>query len=173
MTFNVEIAEQALGAIKAFPEKHAQEVWRCETGMCFAGWVGQLTTQWVTNDWRHDGTDLYQSVIDPEGVPISASISSVYLSHYSPRVQELAKQGTRMTEVSTYAEKVLGVGGPTARVLFASRNTAEDLEHMIKALSNGGSIELLRVPDNTGYLETVGVRALDAEGNEVYSRLWY
>lgn len=37
--FNAEIAHKALEAIRLDPTSHHQDVWRCDTGQCFAGWV--------------------------------------------------------------------------------------------------------------------------------------
>lgn len=40
---NIDLLAQVILHIEAHPETWEQETWRCDTGMCFAGWATQLS----------------------------------------------------------------------------------------------------------------------------------
>jgi len=60
--FNKELAERAIKAIEANPKEWQQGTWRCETGMCFAGWVAHMAgATWASSNVEDS------SVITPSG----------------------------------------------------------------------------------------------------------
>ena len=131
MIFNASLAEQVLGQIKAYPESHVQGAWRCESGMCFAGWTAQLTgyTWAALSD-----SDYAELVIDPDGSEIG---------DYDLGLDVLAPGVNISTPVSSagrVARKELNIDHDDADILFYGRNTVENLEQAVKHLANGDHI---------------------------------
>jgi hypothetical protein len=47
------LAYRTLDQIEAHPETWKQHVWRCDTGMCFAGWAAELAGgTWINSGFR-------------------------------------------------------------------------------------------------------------------------
>src|SRR5215216_7596400 len=64
MAFNRELADRAIKAIEANRDEWVQGLWRCDTGMCFAGWVAHMAgATWATNDRCSED---YLMVITPD-----------------------------------------------------------------------------------------------------------
>jgi hypothetical protein len=51
---NFQLLDTVMTHIEEHPDEHVQENWRCETGMCFAGWAVALSGryEWVSDDPR-------------------------------------------------------------------------------------------------------------------------
>lgn len=114
---NIEKLEAVLNQIKAHPESHNQEVWaektECGTAYCMAGWAVALAG--YEFDWHSDGTT-----------------SSV--------ITERTATSTHYELIEEVATVVLGLDFCDAVELFHSLNTVDDLELMVKNLSNGEPI---------------------------------
>jgi hypothetical protein len=116
---NVEKCEEVLQFIKDHPEKHDQGTWGhetdCGTAACFAGWAVLL-----------NGYELQLQFGDPFG-------------GHCFDVKSL-KTGVR-SAVATAAAEVLELTYGEAMTLFHAGNTFEELEQMVKNISNGDPIE--------------------------------
>jgi hypothetical protein len=114
---NIEKLEAVLDHIKMHPESHNQEVWaektECGTAYCMAGWAVALAGYEFC--WRSDGTT-----------------SSV--------ITERTATSTHCELIEEIATAVLGLDFRDADDLFHSLNTVDDLELMVKNLSNGEPI---------------------------------
>lgn len=107
-----KLAYHVLDWIEANPDLHKQEVYRCKTGMCFAGW----TTAAVGLKWRSDNAvrlsflvnpdleELDDHVIMPDGRILSAYAAAIIL---------------------------LGLDEFTVDFLFDGDNTVEDIRQVI------------------------------------------
>lgn len=110
---NNELLAQVLGAIKANPKHWDQSTWRCDTGMCFAGWTGELSHEW---NWEDSYTSRGFIRLD-DGA----------LEHNS---------------VGNFAQDKLGLTSSQADALFNGYNNLEDLEAMVKELQNNPNADL-------------------------------
>ncbi len=74
---NIELLDRVLAQIEEYPDQWNQDVWRCGTTYCFAGWACQMTgAQWAQSasagcppDWvvADDQDDLGTACIDDLG----------------------------------------------------------------------------------------------------------
>ena len=113
MEKNVNLLRTTLALIKINPEHHSQENWRCETGMCFAGWAGIIGgAEWANPDDPDDATVVF---INDDGKQV-------------------------FEHVSDYAKHALGLDWDDADRLFESSNSIDDLERMVDNLCNGDPI---------------------------------
>lgn len=144
MTFNTTLAEQVLGVIDARPEEWDQQSWRCETGMCFAGWAAELTeAQWLTERGSRWFTTMV-TVPNPDDFPEIewSSARQVYRHLYSSVFDSKVREAvfrpgmgpdTPSVQVSNWAAYRLGLPqdygmGP----LFSASNDREDLGRIVK-----------------------------------------
>lgn len=104
MSFNEELVRKALDAIKASPQEWDQAAWRCETGMCFAGFVAIAAGA----RWK-DPEDLHGLEVIPPG----------------------HKAGERLPDVAEFAAEALGLDLDEGLPLFDANNTIDDLERLI------------------------------------------
>jgi hypothetical protein len=115
---NVEKCEEVLQFIKDHPEKHDQRTWGyksdCGTTACFAGWTAVL-----------NGYEFY--------------FGRMVFERYYSGVKSL-KTGVH-SSTSTAAAVVLELTCDEAMMLFDGGNTFEELEQMVKNISNGDPIE--------------------------------
>lgn len=71
MPFHAELADRVLAQIKAHPETWNQEDYRCETGMCFAGWACELSgVQW----YGGPDEDYSDYTVGPDGSMVPADV---------------------------------------------------------------------------------------------------
>ena len=162
---NVPLAERVLGHITAFPDEHEQNTWRCESGMCFAGWAAQLAGyKWVC---RADSR-FAALVEDPDGMTISEYMDTLFRADLVAPNLKVIKYNlmpgmtmeTRVRAVSEVARDLLftakGMKLDTdlrqgqANVLFDGHNTIEDLQEAVKHLANGQVIMRRLNPDSDG-----------------------
>jgi hypothetical protein len=108
--FNADLARLAIKEIEANPQEWSQEVWRCETGYCFAGFVALAAgAQWVNPTLNEDeDDDDDNNVITPDG---------------------------RILSSSDYAREVLGVGAAESAELFWGGNTISSLKYQVGQLA--------------------------------------
>jgi len=111
MKFNTYLADATIGAIEANPESHNQGDWRCETGMCFAGWAAVVNgAKWV-----------YENPLD---APTAHDQGLVYNENGSEE------------HVSTYARRHLGLDLYHSDLLFWGGNTLEKIKEVVKDIAN-------------------------------------
>ena len=114
---NVDALRAGLAAVEAAAKRHEwdQRVWRCESGMCFAGWVAQINGgRWVTqdldgqwSDWLHAGLED-----DPARVVSSADGIQAVTARYR-------------------AMRILGLSQDEATMLFSSENDLPALRRTV------------------------------------------
>lgn len=102
--FNRELAERALKAIEANPQEWEQQAWRCDTGMCFAGFVAHAAgATWALPVINLDNP-RYSNVITPNGREMDAAL---------------------------FAAEELGLTTRYATSLFDGGNTLKDIKELI------------------------------------------
>lgn len=112
---NVKLLRETLAHIEAEPEKWDQSVYRCETGMCFAGWAVTLDGgRWKTRP-DEDGHALL--VAEAEDDEISRKMGDI---HAADR-----------------AHRILGLTDGQADALFEGDNTLDDLRAIVNAICEG------------------------------------
>lgn len=98
------LAYRTLDYIRAHPQEHQQRQWRCESGMCFAGWAVQLAGgRWVTGPADESRNLLYAEPADDQWV-VDGTITA--------RVR---------------AERLLGLDYDESDRLFHADNTVDEL----------------------------------------------
>ena len=122
---NTELAHKVLDHITANPKTWNQEEWRCDSGMCYAGWAVTLSDAGLR--WLNDDTSW---VILPEGFPEV---------HY-----EWKEDGERRAQAVNVAEILLDIDNLSARRLFRSVNTLEDLREYVRILEETQNDPVLR-----------------------------
>ena len=55
---NFEVANDVVAFLEEHPDQHKQDVWRCQTGMCFAGWTAErIGLEWENKVTQGNWTD--------------------------------------------------------------------------------------------------------------------
>jgi hypothetical protein len=133
-----------MGIINLHPEKHKQDVWRCSTGFCFAGWVAELQqVEWAaatTDDW-----EFMSYIYPPEDFDIESRVTLGFgirtVGEFdSPAASSKGRErkaGDRLVHVAEYAATVLGLSASEAETLFEGSNTREALELIVKGIESG------------------------------------
>ena len=110
---DLSLAFDVLDQVNAHPEQHVQTSWRCDTGQCYAGWVGVMTgAKWVSDN---PNSNDYERVHVPE------------------EYQHLF--GVNAVPVEYYATKVLGLN-EYQTALFNGSNSRPELEAMLSHLKD-------------------------------------
>lgn len=110
MTINVELLDRTLAHIEANPERWDQAVYRCATGMCFAGWACTL----AGGLWISDDDEVL--VAEPGEWP----------THQW--------DGEVVATARVRATRILGLDDAQASDLFSADNTIEDLRRIVAEL---------------------------------------
>jgi len=115
---NVQLLKQILAHIEANPGEWDQTWYRCDTGMCFAGWAAQLAGgKWYT-DSRDDKSGSYLIAEDGDDLhTINQFVANVPVVFASVR-----------------AMRVLGLTASQAEELFAGGNRLPDLRRIVARL---------------------------------------
>lgn len=109
-TINVTLLRQVLAHIETNPEVWDQGEWRCDTGMCFAGWTGELAGgKWITE-------------ADSMFAPYMVVERDDHLDH----VRYLSEVGYAV-DVEERATRLLGLTEDQADDLFTSANYKLDM----------------------------------------------
>jgi hypothetical protein len=110
------LLDAVIAQIEAHPETWRQGSYRCETGMCVAGWAAEMTGgQWLYAD-TEGSADLLAAV--PEDDP--------------ERVEEDA------IDAHYRAQRLFGIGAFEAGHLFAGGNKLTDIRRIRDELAAGG-----------------------------------
>lgn len=121
MTINVELLDRVMAHIEAHPETWDQKTFRCESGMCVAGWAAQLGGGlWLTGPEDNFCHHLVAEEGDPDG-----------------DIREW--RGTRSVPVWSRAARLLGLDDHEADRLFGPGNTIDDLREIVAGLKAGTS----------------------------------
>ncbi len=123
---NVPLLRKTLDHIKAHPNELRQEFWRCDTGMCFAGWAVTLAGgRWLVQDLRgEDGEpSTWAEVLRPE-------------PDDDPELLWPTPYGAGMP-CAGRAQRLLGLTLNQADALFHADNTITDLEYICERLVAG------------------------------------
>lgn len=122
---------EALAAIEENPQHWKQETWRCETGMCLAGWVVTLSDQ---ADWAHQA-------IAGEGITVGAKNSMVRLDG-------------AFLAAGTAAEALLGVDGRRCEAPYCDHDGGTAVE-----CARGQMIDLFGANNTLHDLYVLGAKA--------------
>lgn len=121
MSVNVELLDRTLAQIESDPSHWEQRAYRCESGLCFAGWAAVLAgAKWAEPDvaWSSlvvaEEADPERWIRDHEGVGL-------------------------VIHVHERAQRVLGIDDVDAEELFAGRNTLDDLRRIVAELKDGAA----------------------------------
>ena len=153
----IPVAEVVLGYLEAHPDQHLQETWRCSTGMCYAGWYGQLSgAQWVIDYNNPKHKELGQLA---DALAEYIYVPDRYLDHKNVETWTLRNiwivtaaddlalkmagidPKARVMKVSDYTRLEMGIDEHAADILFDEFNTVEDLKAGVKHLANGQAID--------------------------------
>lgn len=121
ITDPAELRHATLDAIRANPEHWDQSAWRCDTGMCFAGWAAQLAGGVFPYDDNDDRTDIVYGGEEPRAGIVT-----------SPTGQ--------LETISVFAQDRLGLTDDEADILFYGDNDLYDLTELVRRLDAGESI---------------------------------
>lgn len=114
---NIELLDETLAHIEAHPETWKQGSWRCETGMCFAGWVCELTGgEWVDTPDNEWGGHL---VAEPED-------DATYVDTVG-----------KVVHASTRANRLLGLSTSETNELFNASNDITGIRNIIRRIKKG------------------------------------
>ena len=111
-TPNVELLLKTYRAIQDNPEDWYQDLWRCKTGMCFAGWA---TT--VNRD------------------PWAPDVVREYDGHIHHSLSDAVLVDGKAVHCATRAEEILGLTEREAGELFEGSNDMDDLGSIILNLT--------------------------------------
>jgi hypothetical protein len=115
-TPNVALLKQTLAHIEANPHEWNQGEYRCETGMCFAGWAAILAGgQWENAD--PETGDVEYLVIEPD--------------------DEIAYVFDGGIHVKWRAQRILGLTVDQRILLCAGSNTLDDLRSIVAEIIAG------------------------------------
>ncbi|WP_084963292.1 hypothetical protein [Thermoactinospora rubra] len=145
MAVNALLLRATLAHIEAHPETWNQKVYRCKSGMCFAGWAAELAGgRWITQDPTAPFS-LYLAA-DRDDDP--------------DYVREFPLVG-RVIDVDDRARQVLGLDDDQADELFSADNGIDDIRRIVGELINTVHHVTIRlVPDDQrGVDEVVDGRA--------------
>ena len=145
----IHLAQAALEQIKLHPETHKQADWRCKTGMCFAGWYGELdpAARWLlpATEMDNDNAMLFQHLIVIPRVDAlhAAALERIDRTESVPELIELWNCDITLEEFDPATEAVVAIGDYTrckleldfgqAHDVFAASNTLEDIEDGLNA----------------------------------------
>jgi len=108
-TINAPLLRQVLAHIEANPQSWVQKEWRCQTGMCFAGWTAELSGgKWAGDPGQSFGDFL---VAEPG---------------------ETSSQGA--VPARDRARRLLGLGIAQSAQLFFGENTLTDIRRIVADL---------------------------------------
>lgn len=113
---NWPLLDKVLDHIRAHPEQHVQRIFRCETGMCVAGWAAELSGR----EWAY-----------PAGLTEAASL--MLAEPGDPFVWATADD-RRVVECFEVARELLGLTDEEAYWLFEAGNTLSDIERIVDEL---------------------------------------
>lgn len=115
-TPNVELLRRTLAHIEEPSTPWDQEDYRCETGMCFAGWAAQLAGGvWVTGP-----DDPWSDTLVADATDDPAFLHDVH--------------GTEGISAARRAARILGLTPEQSYRLFAGGNDLETLRHIVDEL---------------------------------------
>lgn len=138
-----KLAYATLDQIMAHPEEWYQDNWRCESGMCFAGWAVTLSggkfVNALADDSAYDEYLFAQKSDDPDHMyPIGENGEPVYSYDYefvpfNPKVHD-PKKYMISTESRAIRKLGLDVSEGEDAELFAGNNSLQDLQNFVREM---------------------------------------
>lgn len=113
---NVALLRQTLAHIETHPEEWNQQVYRCRTGMCFAGWAVELDG----GQWAAEPDHVDRHVSDEDLLPRPDDPANHIVDG--------------LVDVRDRAERILGLHGDQAFDLFDANNTLPMLRQIVSEL---------------------------------------
>jgi hypothetical protein len=124
---DIALLDAAIEQIKLHPETWEQGAWRCETGMCVAGWV--VTLAGDSFAYPADSPDA-ALVLVPKG-------TSEAVVWVDPEHHESIREGYELAFCETRANELLGFPLYGSPAIFEPRNTLEDIERYRDEIAAG------------------------------------
>ena len=126
---DIPLLRKTLEHIKAHPEEWDQSSWRCDTGMCFAGWAVTL----VGREWATPKDHPAASFVEARpGEPEACSPGRIGYDN------KITLPKVIMADAAAIHE--LGIDEDTADYLFDGSNSIETLEVFLDEIERTGSI---------------------------------
>ena len=103
---NKDVADAVIGFIEAHPEVHNQLDWRCETGMCFAGWTAEINGE----EWWNSipVTGAYDNPVLASGEHVSVWARKFY--DVTDEEADMLFSATNTVDDIKYAVKLISDG---------------------------------------------------------------
>lgn len=120
MTINTPLLRRTMEQIETHPETWDQANYRCDTGMCFAGWACELSGgTWSTG---------------PDG-----PLSDYLIAEPDDGEDMFGRWDMRLVTAHNRARRLLGLDGGQADELFDQDNDLDDLRRMVAELCGEAS----------------------------------
>jgi hypothetical protein len=127
----IALAQRVRAQIEAHPQRWTQDAWRCETGMCFAGWAVELSgRQWAGPPTSRPGRSYVIALPDDE-------------AHGCDVWGHQNDDGTVVSVTAAYAVAgwLLGLDFNEANALFYGGNDLADLRAYVEQIVAGEVIQ--------------------------------
>jgi hypothetical protein len=120
----IDLLRRTLRQIETHPETWNQGTWRCQSGMCFAGWTATLAgREWAYPDSSPDSSMLLAEEEDPQA----------FVMRWDDEPEVIY--------VATAAKALLGLDETEADLLFYGGNTLRTIKAYVANLIAGRDIE--------------------------------
>jgi hypothetical protein len=125
---NIELLEKTYAFIEAHPEHWQQTMWRCKTGMCFAGWAAELAGgKWLTGPASDEGDG--KNLLATEDYLVPEPEEAEYT-----RTLFVKGDAVEGMHVEDRAMRVLGIDNDDAEELFDGCNDLPDIRKAIDSI---------------------------------------
>jgi hypothetical protein len=133
----IDLVQRVLAQIETHPETWKQSTWRCETGMCFAGWAVELTGR----RWAFP--------TDPN-TPFGTVNSCLVLAepddedawrHWKSPIETI-----RVTSAGNVAARLLGLDEAEADTFFSAGNDLNQLRAYVRQYVAGEHVQYVSKP---------------------------
>lgn len=114
---NVKLLNRTLKQVEKHPETWDQTMWRCKTGMCFAGWAAQLSG----GGWAFGPKSAYSDQLLANGSDHPSEIHRI--------------RGKDCVTAASRARRLLGITQYESSQLFSAGNELEQVRQWVRELS--------------------------------------
>jgi len=128
---DIALLDRIITTIELNPEHWNQDSWRCSTGMCVAGWVGQYEGRWVVPDNKlnaeHAGSLLEYVLAEADAQRTTTLYPYVDVDG---KVNDVIDAPVLAEHVEEFAMRRLGITRAQADSLFHHANTLEVIKDL-------------------------------------------
>jgi hypothetical protein len=127
----LDLLDAVIAQIEAHPETWNQDEWRCESGMCVAGWVAEMAGgQWLTSDPGAMGSAPSVHFLRRWALIATPEDDTEFV-----RVID----GTGVIQAGNRASRLLGLTQDQADDLFSEENDLQDIKDFRNEISAGSA----------------------------------